>query len=134
MAQKMLLIDDDPSMLSLLKTILKFEGYEVVVPEGQKDLGELIQWIRQEQPALVLLDVHLLDLDGFELLHRLRRDELVKHVPVLVSSGMDYRQRCKQEGANGFLLKPYMPEELLEAISRIVGEPQNQKGGGNGLT
>lgn len=125
MEQKLLLIDDDPSMLSLLRTILKFEGYEVAQLEGQKDLEELIQWIRHEQPQLILLDVHLREFDGFELLRRIRQDDFVGHIPVLVSSGMDYRQRCKQEGANGFLLKPYMPEELLEAIRHLVSQQTN---------
>lgn len=127
MRQKLLLIDDDPSMLSLLKTILKFEGYQVAQIEGQKNLEELIRWIRQEQPQLILLDVHLREFDGFEVLRRIRGDEFVGHIPVLVSSGMDYRQRCKQEGANGFLLKPYMPEELLDAIRGIVGQQTESK-------
>lgn len=127
MRQKLLLIDDDPSMLSLLKTILKFEGYQVAQIEGQKNLEELIRWIRQEQPQLILLDVHLREFDGFEVLRRIRGDEFIGHIPVLVSSGMDYRQRCKQEGANGFLLKPYMPEELLDAIRGIVGQQTESK-------
>jgi DNA-binding response OmpR family regulator len=121
-----MLIDDDQNMLSLLDTLLALEGYGVSKLGGDRSLeGEEIRYaIRREKPDLLMMDVHLNQvngLDGFDLLRQLRRDPDLAGMKILISSGMDFSDKCTREGADGFVLKPYMPEELLVKIRRILG-------------
>lgn len=123
---KVMLIDDDKNMLSLLDTLLALEGYDVSRLGGDLSLeGQEIRYaIRREKPDLLMMDVHLNQvngLDGFDLLRQLRRDSDLAEMKILISSGMDFSDKCIREGADGFVLKPYMPEELLVKIRRILG-------------
>lgn len=123
---KVMLIDDDENMLSLLDTLLALEGYEVSKLGGDQSLeGPEIQYaIGREEPDLLMMDVHLNQvngLDGFDLLRKLRRAPDLAGMKILISSGMDFSDKCIREGADGFVLKPYMPEELLIKIRKILG-------------
>ncbi len=71
-------------------------------------------------PAIVLLDVYMHQFNGFELLHAIRKDEQAKNIGVVITSGADFRKRCIEEGADRFLLKPYMPEELIQSIRNVI--------------
>jgi len=120
MTSKLLLIEDDTTMLTLLRTLLRFEGYEVALMEEDEDLETIMKTIRLEKPALILLDVHLRQVNGFELLHLIRKDKELQGVRVIISSGSDFSESCKGEGADGFILKPYMPEELFNKIRGLI--------------
>lgn len=120
MGSKILLLEDDLSMQELLKTFLGFEGFEVIIQKRQESCSQVLEAIQQEQPAAVLMDVNLSKLNGFDLLKAIRADPLLKDMPVVMSSGMDFGERCRREGANGFMLKPYMPEELVRTIRQAI--------------
>lgn len=115
-----MVVEDDEAMLSLLHTLLQIEGFEVVHSPGTSDLNDILDITRHEKPDLILLDVNLYRLDGFDFLHCLRQDADLKNTRVLMSSGMDFSMRCYQEGADGFILKPYMPDELIEKIHQTI--------------
>jgi CheY-like chemotaxis protein len=117
---KILLIEDDATMLSLLGTLLEFEGYQVASLNGEADAEEILQKMRGEKPELILLDVHLPGVSGFDLMRKMRTDEILKSTKVIMSSGMDLSLECRQAGADGFILKPYMPEELVEKIRETI--------------
>jgi DNA-binding response OmpR family regulator len=123
---KVVLIEDDRNMLTLLDTFLELEGFEVVQIGDDENLNgaELYRLIQQEKPDLVLMDVYLNQvdgMDGFDLLRRLRCAPKTSGMRILMSSGMDVKDKCKQEGASGFIMKPYMPEELLLKIKQTLG-------------
>jgi len=118
---KVMLIEDDETMLSLISTLLEIEGFEVAQLKEDGCIDDIIGCIRQEQPALILLDVHLRRTNGFDLLRELRQDEALKSTRILMSSGMELSQQCNQQGADGFILKPYMPEELVGKIRSFLG-------------
>jgi CheY-like chemotaxis protein len=119
---KVMLIEDDVSMLSLLSTLLDYEGFGVVEIGTRRNIDDVINLIQQERPDLLLIDVHIGRLNGFDLLHRLRTDGILEGIRVLMSSGMDLRNRADFEGADGFILKPYMPEDLIGKIHHILGK------------
>lgn len=122
---KVLLIEDDKSMLSLVSMFLEVEGYEVVQLNSGEDVhsvADILGEVKKAQPALILMDVHLHKMTGFDVLHGLRGDPELKDVRVLMSSGMDLTYECKREGANGFILKPYMPDELADKIQTTLGK------------
>ena len=116
-----MLIDDDPTILSLLEALLELEGFQVIQLNGEGGQDEVMGQIDFEKPDLVLLDVHLHHMNGLDLLHLIREDEGLDSIRVLMSSGMELGSECAQKGADGFILKPYMPDELVKKIQIMLG-------------
>ncbi len=115
---KLVIVDDDRTMVSLLTTLLEMEGHLVVRASGTQDLQSILN---SDRPDLIIMDVFLTDGDGVEFLNSLRASESHADIPVVMSSGMDLEERCTANGANGFLLKPYTPEQLIETINNVLG-------------
>ena len=114
---KVMLIEDDATMLSLLTTLMEMEGYEAV----QLGKGEIaVPDILENKPDLILMDVNLEGVNGIELLQAVRAEEDLEETRVIMSSGMDYESVCLEKGADGFILKPYMPDELIELTKEII--------------
>jgi DNA-binding response OmpR family regulator len=118
--KKVMLVDDDLTMRSLLKTLLELEGYKVIV-KGEGDENFLIETLRQEKPNVLILDVFLHHVNGMSLLHKIRQETDIHDTTILMTSGMDVKDQCLENGANGFLLKPYMPDELTDWLRVICG-------------
>ena len=118
---KVMLIEDDENMFSLLSMFLEFEGFEVSCWNGNGDIDSILEILRREQPALVFLDVHLRKLNGFDLLHQVRSDPGLKDTRILMASGMELANKSQDEGADGFILKPFEPDELVEVIRHTLG-------------
>ncbi len=116
-----MVIEDDETMLSLLGMYLQLEGYEVASLDGEDNLDLAIDALHREKPAIVLIDVNLRQFTGFEVLEQIRMNADLKDVRVLMSSGMDFRSKCLEAGADGFVLKPYMPEELIHLMQQTLG-------------
>lgn len=111
---KILLAEDDRTIISLLKTLLGMEGFQVVVLAGKG--SDLIEAVRREMPAIVLMDIFLGEENGIDLVRKLRRMPDLAGTKVVMTSGMDLQKECLAAGANDFLLKPYMPEELVRKL------------------
>ncbi len=111
--QKVMLAEDDPTMLSLLRTLLTMEGFETAALGDKEDVLEAL---RREVPDIVLLDVNLPHGNGIDFLRRIRQDKLLAKTSVIMSSGMPLEAECLAAGADFFLLKPYMPDVLINAI------------------
>jgi len=116
-----MLIEDDTVMLSLLKTLLEYEGFNTVQLDHERSLQEMLDRVRREKPELILLDINLNHVNGLDLLRKFKQDDDLKSTRVLISSGMDVRSQPYLEGANGFILKPYMPDELVSRIRDTLG-------------
>ena len=112
---KVIVVDDDQTMTSLLQTLLELDGYQVV-KAGSADA--FYEKLESEKPDLVLLDVFLEDDEGLDVLKNIRNheDASIAQLPVVMTSGMELSSRCRQAGADDFLLKPYDPEHLLTII------------------
>lgn len=114
---KILLADDDRTIISLLKTLLGMEGFEVVVSAGKG--SDLIEAVRREMPAIVLMDIFLGEENGIDLVRKLRRMPDLAGTKMIMTSGLDLQEECLAAGANDFLLKPYMPEELVRKLKSL---------------
>ena len=119
---KIMLIEDDHTMINLLTTLLGIEGHDVLPYKGEQDVLNLIQ---QKLPDVILLDVNLRNLgnkyeNGFDLLKAIREHQDLKEIRVIMSSGMNYQIESETAGADGFLMKPYMPDDLLKLIERKI--------------
>jgi DNA-binding response OmpR family regulator len=115
-----MLIEDDDTMRSLLQTLLEFEGFQVLQLDGGMSLEDILERLRRDQPELILLDVHLRNLSGFDLVKQLRQDLDIKSIRVLMYSGMELSTECHEAGADGFILKPFMPEDLVATIRKTL--------------
>src|SRR6266704_5644641 len=113
---KILLADDDQSLVRTLSWILKHEGYEVVVAPG----GEgLLAKLEEERPQLLLLDIMMPQVDGLQLLQRLKTDERYRDLPVLMVSSMPPEEATVKAlglGAADFIAKPFRVRELLARV------------------
>ena len=108
---KLLLAEDDPTMVSLLSTLLKMEGFQVVALEANADVPAAV---RKEKPDFVLMDVHIGKQNGLDILETLRKDPANADVRIVMASGYNVKDQCLERGANHFLLKPFMPDDLLK--------------------
>lgn len=110
-------IDDDAGTRMLVTQVLKKEGHEVMAAEdGAKGLA----LIREFKPDLVVSDVQMPELDGFEVLDRVRNDAVLANTPVILLTSLQDRSHMRQgmtTGADDYLTKPFAPQELREAVS-----------------
>jgi len=111
---KVLLADDDFTMVSLLETLLNMEGYQVATLMDKT--GDILDNIRHEKPDILLLDIFLGDRNGLDILRQIRATLDMKDLKIVMVSGVDKAEECLAAGANAFLLKPYMPEELFDLL------------------
>ncbi len=121
MAAKILVVDDDPNVQRLLGYTLKQEGYEVVVAS---DGAEGFRLWSDEVPALVLLDVMLPKLDGYQVAAKIRAEEgSASHVPIIMLTAeaeVEQKIRGLRAGADDYLVKPFHPAELLARIRSLL--------------
>ncbi len=115
-SNKVMLVEDDATMQAVLRTLLEIEGYQVMLAPAKSQLDELIQSICDAMPDVLLLDVHLRDISGYDVVQRIRQTARIAGARVIMSSGMDVKERCIAAGADDFLLKPYMPDELMKKL------------------
>jgi DNA-binding response OmpR family regulator len=113
---KVLLVEDDATMQAVLRTLLEIEGFQVSIAPDRKGQKELVNFIKDENPDVMLLDVHLRETSGIEILRELRQDAAYANTRVIMTSGLDVKEKCIAAGANSFLLKPYMPDELIKKL------------------
>ena len=116
---KVMVVDDDRTMVTLLRTLLELDGYQVVQPTNT---ASVLESIVAERPDLVLMDVFLRGHDGIDLVRGLRKLPELAQTPVVMTSGMDVSEQSLAAGANSFMLKPYDPEVLLQTIRSQLGQ------------
>jgi len=121
MAAKILIVDDDPNVQRLLQYTLKQEGYEVVTAA---DGAEGFRLWGTEAPDLILLDVLLPKLDGYQVAIKIRSEEgSASHVPIIMLTAereVEHKVRGLRAGADDYLIKPFHPAELLARIKSLL--------------
>ncbi len=122
MKRKILVVDDEEDILHFLKMVLSEKGYEVVTAAGGH---QALTRAQIEHPDLVLLDVMMPQMDGWEVLKLLRADEGTAHIPVaMLSARTEAKDRVHglQEGAIDYICKPFSLQELLGKIDTALGQ------------
>lgn len=126
---KILVVEDDPASLRLVSYALEAEGYEVVTAvNGVEGLRKA----QQEAPDLVVLDVMLPGIDGFEVCHRLCSDpdNPQARTPILMLTAKSQeadREMGQKMGADLYLAKPATPEELTQAVNELLAQREEQR-------
>jgi DNA-binding response OmpR family regulator len=118
-------VDDDEVFGRLMSTVLDLEGYRPVVV---KAVDDVVPTVREEGPALVLMDFHIHDRDTLGVLRELKDDEVLKDTPVILTSGSDRSVPVLEAGADSFIAKPFRPSELLSEISGLIASSEREGG------
>jgi CheY-like chemotaxis protein len=114
---KILVIDDDPMMLELYREILTQAGHEVVIAEnGTQGLAR-----SEGQPDLIVVDLMMPNLNGYEFVKQLRTTEGHRTTPVIAVSGLSTGQWALRSGADRFLAKPVRSHQLIAMIEELLG-------------
>lgn len=125
MGRTILVVDDEPDIRVLARVTLQGAGFDVVEAGTGEDA---ISMVKAQTPDAMLLDVRLPGMDGWEVLGSLREAQALSDLPVVVFSAHEMNEaamRARDLGSVGFLPKPFMPEELVAAItSALEGSPQ----------
>ena len=128
MKKKILVVDDEDDILQFLELVLREKGYDVVTAAGGQDALTRAQI---EKPDLVLLDIMMPQMDGWEVLKLLRVDEETASIPVaMLSARTEAKDRVQglQEGAVDYICKPFALQELLEKIGSIFSQVEERGG------
>ncbi len=118
--KRVLVVDDEENILAVLASRLTSAGYEVIKTNSARVAIELA---KSEQPALVISDVAMPDIDGGELSIILAEEPVTKHIPVLFLTGLLKKEEEKERTSicgRRFLAKPYDPEELLTVVAQMI--------------
>jgi diguanylate cyclase (GGDEF)-like protein len=120
MSIKILIVDDDPDIRDVLKITLSEENYEVIEAEdGEKGLA----MIKTQSPNLVLLDYKIPKIDGREVCRQVKKDLLLRHLPIIMVTGkgdINDKVNGMDAGADDYVVKPFEPKELLARIRMIL--------------
>src|SRR5258708_5392243 len=127
MAIKLLIVDDEPFTVDMLQTFLEINGYETV---GAFSGEDGLVMVKTERPHLLILDLMLPDIEGYEVCQRIRAYPPTASLPVLVVSAKaeaTSKERAFAAGADGYLVKPIQFPQLLTELNRLLAKRQTQE-------
>ena len=121
--KKILIVDDDPEIVEFVVQFLSSQSYDVLSAANGK---EGCARASETKPDLIILDLMMPDMHGFEVCTALRKDQNLSKVKIIVASGKKYeadKRAAQRLGADMFLSKPYSITQLLDAVYALVGKP-----------
>lgn len=132
--KRLLLIDDDPNLILLVQDYLEFQGYDVMTADNGKEALDVLE---QNIPDLIICDIMMPEMDGYELVKRIRQDSRVSWIPVIFLSAKGQtndRVKGLETGADVYLVKPFEPEELVAQVESSLKQTNRllEKTGQNG--
>jgi len=122
-AKHIICIEDEPEMIELIRLILERRGFEV---KGAGGGVEGLKVVREERPDLVLLDLMMPDLDGWEVYQQMKADEATRNIPVIVvtakAQSIDKVLGLHIAKVDDYIAKPFSPQELIASVEKIFGK------------
>ncbi len=121
--KKVVYIEDEPEMIDLVRLILSRKGYEVIGANGGR---EGLDAIRQKLPDLVLLDLMMPDMDGWDVYQQMKSVEATRDIPVIVitakAQSIDKVLGLHIAKVDDYISKPFSPQELVESVEKVIGQ------------
>jgi two-component system response regulator VicR len=115
-------IEDEPEMIDLIQLILTRRGFEVTGATGGK---EGITLVREKRPDLVLLDLMMPDMDGWEVYQQMKAEESTRNIPVIVvtakAQNIDKVLGLHIAKVDDYIAKPFSPQELIDSVEKVLG-------------
>lgn len=112
-----MVVDDDSVTIKLLQTLLELEGFDVTAVRRGADV---VPQVKAKKPAIILMDYHLQDMDGVDVVRDLRGQAEYASLPIVITSGLNVEAEAMEAGATMFLTKPFEPDELPGLLNRLV--------------
>jgi DNA-binding response OmpR family regulator len=126
--QRILVIEDEAEMIDLTRIVLEREGYKVLGAVGG---ARGLEMIRQEKPDLILLDLMMPDIGGWEVYRQVKADQELAQIPVIVvtakAQSIDKVLGLQVAKVDDYITKPFGPKELLESIDRVLNSESPSK-------
>ncbi len=120
MAKVILVVDDDPKNLKLIRDLLQVSGYKTVEATG----GEQgVKLAKSKKPDLILMDIMMPKVDGYTACREIKMDKATKAIPVVMLTSLDYelnKELGRDMGADGYITKPVDRQKLLDVIRRFL--------------
>ena len=124
--KKILCIEDEQEMIDLIRLILSRRGFEI---SGANSGKEGLEIIRNDHPDLVLLDLMMPEMDGWEVYQQMKADETIMNIPVIVvtakAQSIEKVLGLHIAKVDDFIVKPFSPQELLISVDNVLGRKQN---------
>ena len=130
MTKKILVVEDDPASMRLTQYVLQHHGYEVLTAINGLDGLKKAQ---TEGPDLVILDIMLPGMDGFDICYRLRQETATADLPILMLSAKAReadRETGMKVGADAYITKPTDPDDIIKKVEELIQKRAAQKAGG----
>ncbi len=123
-----MLVEDNEGTRRLLKLLFEMEGYRVIDTDRY---DEIVPLFRQSFPDAVLMDVQVHGKETFSLAREMRSSGGARaaEIPLIMTSAMDCRRQCLEAGADQFILKPYLPDELVQEVNDWVKRQSGDRAG-----
>jgi two-component system response regulator VicR len=122
-SKRVVCIEDEPEMIDLVRLILGNKGFNVIGANGGV---EGLETVRREKPDLVLLDLMMPDMDGWEVYQQMKADSALREIPVVVvtakAQSIDKVLGLHIAKVDDYITKPFGPQELLESVEKIIGK------------
>jgi two-component system, sensor histidine kinase and response regulator len=112
-----MIVDDDRTTVTLLKTLLELDGFEV---DLAADADVAFQQADNAPPDAFLVDYHLAETDGTDFVKKLRATPRFTGTPVIMTSGLNRATEATEAGANEFLIKPFDPGDLVALLRKVI--------------
>ena len=126
--QRVLCIEDHPEMIELIRLILGRRGFDVVGAEGGR---EGLKEMQENPPDLVLLDLMMPDMDGWEVYRQIKANDQLSEIPVIAvtakAQGIDRVLGLHIAGMDDFITKPFGPKELVASVEHVLGASAGAK-------
>ena len=123
--KRVVCIEDEPEMIDLVRLILGRKGYDVIGANGGI---EGLDAVRRERPDIILLDLMMPDMDGWEVYQQIKADPALRDIPVVVvtakAQSIDKVLGLHIAKVDDYITKPFGPQELLESVEKILGPGQ----------
>jgi len=124
-----MVVDDSPDLVEILRITLESKGFNVRCAYSGKDLFASLE---EQKPDLILLDIMMPQMDGLELLTRLKENSDTASIPVILLTAKVQHEdllRGYEMGADYYITKPFTPTQVLEGVNLVLGEYQGQSAG-----
>jgi len=129
MAYKMLVVDDSLPMRMIIIRTIKASGFQETEFLQAGNGAEALKLLGKEWLDLVITDYNMPDMNGMELIQEMKKDDILKAIPVLVVTTEGSKQKVDEfieKGASGYVKKPFTPEAIRLEINKILGEPEHE--------
>ncbi len=127
---RVICVEDEAEMIDLIRLILSRKGFEVIGANGGK---QGLEMIREQKPDLVLLDLMMPDMDGWEVYQQVKADEATRDIPVIVvtakAQSIDKVLGLHIAKVDDYISKPFSPQELMDSVEQVLNKKRESEKG-----